>query len=136
MMCRSSRAWARVIDKLHAEGHELMIVSSNNNRNIRRSLKQHHLYKYFTDIYGNAGFSGKKRAIHRILWRNKLESKDAVYIGDEARDVIAAKAAGVVRVIAADWGFDQRDILASHSRRPSPISRMISSASSGSYNLG
>lgn len=103
----------RVIDQLHAEGHELLMVSSNNNRNIKRSLKQHHLYKYFTDVYGNAGFFGKKRAIRRILWRNSLDVKNAVYIGDEVRDVVAAKAAGI-RVIAASWGFDKREILESH----------------------
>lgn len=103
----------RVIDKLHAEGHELMIVSSNNRRNIRKFLKQHHLYKYFTDLYGDAGFFGKRRAIRRILKRNSLTSKEAWYIGDEARDVVAAKAADV-RVIAATWGFDHADILASH----------------------
>ena len=103
----------RVIDKLHAEGHELMIVSSNNNRNIKRSLKQHHLYKYFTDIYGNAGFFGKKRAIRRLLRRNSIQTKDAIYIGDEARDVIAAKAADI-RVIAAGWGFDHPEVLQSH----------------------
>jgi phosphoglycolate phosphatase-like HAD superfamily hydrolase len=103
----------KVIEQLHAEGHELMIVSSNNNRNIKRSLKQHHLYKYFTDIYGNAGFFGKRRAIRSILWRNSLQAKDTVYIGDEARDVVAAKAANV-RSIAASWGFDKAEILASH----------------------
>lgn len=100
----------RTIDKLHAEGHELMIVSSNNNRNIKRSLKQHHLHKYFTDIAGNAGFFGKRRAIRRILRRNSLRHEDAVYVGDEARDVIAAKEAGV-RIIAVSWGFDKRHIL-------------------------
>lgn len=105
---------SRVIDHLHAEGHTLMIVSSNNNRNIKRSLKQHHLYKYFTDIYGNAAFFGKKRAIKSVLWRNSIEADDAVYIGDEARDITAAKAAGI-RIISASWGFDQADILASHS---------------------
>lgn len=103
----------RVIDQLHAEGHELMIVSSNNNRNIRKSLKQHHLYKYFTDIYGNAGFFGKKRAIRRVLWRNSLDTKNAVYIGDEVRDIVGAHGAGI-RVIAASWGFDKREILESH----------------------
>lgn len=103
----------KVLEQLQAEGHQLMIVSSNNNRNIKRSLKQHHFYKYFTDIYGNAGFFGKKRAIRRILWRNSLDAKDAIYIGDEVRDVIAAKAAGI-RVVAAGWGFDKADILASH----------------------
>jgi phosphoglycolate phosphatase len=102
-----------VIDKLHAEGHELMIVSSNNSRNIRKFLKQHHLYKFFTDIYGDAGFFGKKRAIRRVLGRNHMEPEQAWYIGDEARDVVAAKAAGV-RVIAATWGFDHAHILAEH----------------------
>lgn len=101
----------KVIEQLQAEGHELVIVSSNNNRNIKKSLKQHHLYKFFTDLYGNAAFFGKKWAIRRVLKRNNLVAKDAVYIGDEARDVIAAKAAGI-RVIAASWGFDDRHILA------------------------
>lgn len=119
----------KVLDQLQAEGHQLMIVSSNNNRNIKRSLKQHHLYKYFTDIYGNAGFFGKKRAIRRILWRNRLDAKDAIYIGDEVRDVVAAKAAGI-RVIAAGWGFDKADILASHeptaiARSPQEIVRIL-----------
>jgi phosphoglycolate phosphatase len=102
-----------VIDKLHAEGHELMIVSSNNKRNIRKFLKQHHLYKYFADIQGDAGFFGKRRAIGKILRRNGLGSRDAWYVGDEARDVVGAKAADV-RVIAATWGFDHPEILAEH----------------------
>ncbi len=110
----------RIIDKLQAEGHQLMIVSSNNNRNIKRSLKQHHLYKYFTDIYGNAGFFGKKRAIRRVLWRNSIDATDAIYIGDEVRDVVAAKAAGI-RVIAAGWGFDHPEILETH--KPTAIAR-------------
>lgn len=103
----------RVIDHLQAEGHELMIVSSNNVHNIRKSLKQHHLYKFFTDIYGNAAFFGKRRAIRRVMWRNGLKAKDVVYVGDEVRDVVGAKSAGV-RVIAVSWGFDDREILASH----------------------
>lgn len=119
----------RVLDQLQSEGHDLLMVSSNNNRNIRKSLKQHHLYKYFTDIYGNAGFFGKKRAIGRILWRNSIDPKDAIYIGDEVRDVVAAKAAGI-RVIAASWGFDKREILESHeptaiADKPQDIIRII-----------
>jgi phosphoglycolate phosphatase len=104
----------KVLEQLQAEGHELAIVSSNNKRNIKKSLKQHHLYKYFTDVYGNAAFFGKKRAIRRLMRRNSLEAKDTMYIGDEARDIVAAKAAGI-RVISASWGFDERHILADHS---------------------
>ncbi len=102
-----------VIDKLHAEGHQLMIVSSNNRRNIRKFLKQHHLHKYFTDLYGDAGFFGKRRAIRRVLKRNQTDAAQAWYVGDEARDVVAAHAAEV-RVIAAGWGFDHPEILRQH----------------------
>ena len=103
----------KVIEQLHAEGHTLLIVSSNNSRNIKKFLRQHHLYKYFTDLYGGAGFFGKRRAIRTILWRNRLQPKDAWYIGDEARDIDAAKAAGI-RVISATWGFDEAALLAEH----------------------
>ncbi|HEX8227658.1 MAG TPA: HAD hydrolase-like protein [Candidatus Saccharimonadales bacterium] len=103
----------KVIQELHNEGHTLMIVSSNNGRNVRKSLKQHHLYKYFTDLYCNAGFFGKRRALRAIMWRNRVKPADAIYIGDEARDITAAKAAEI-RVIAVSWGFDKGDILASH----------------------
>lgn len=119
----------KVIEQLHAEGHALAIVSSNNTRNIRKFLKQHHLYKYFTDIYGGAGFFGKRRAIRSVLWRNRLKPEAAFYIGDEARDVEAAKAARV-RVIAVGWGFDQADVLAQHdptaiARAPQDIIRIL-----------
>ncbi len=103
----------KVIEQLHAEGHELLIVSSNNSRNIRRFLKQHHLYTFFTDMYGGAGFFGKRRAIRTILWRNHLKAETAVYIGDEVRDIDAARAAGV-RIISVSWGFDKPALIAEH----------------------
>jgi phosphoglycolate phosphatase-like HAD superfamily hydrolase len=122
----------KVIEQLHAEGHELLIVSSNNPRNIKRSLKQHHLYKFFTDIRGNAGFFGKRRAIRSVLWRNRLQPANAFYIGDEARDVVAAKAAQV-RPISVAWGFDRSDILAEHAplaiaHAPQDIIRILEEA--------
>lgn len=119
----------KVIEQLHAEGHTLAIVSSNNSRNIRKFLKQHHLYKHFTDIYGGAGFFGKRRAIRSVMRRNRIDPKDAWYIGDEARDVEGAKAAKV-RSIACSWGFDSADVLQSHNptslaRKPQDIIRIL-----------
>ena len=119
----------KVIEQLHNEGHELAIVSSNNSRNIKKFLHQHHLYKHFTDIYGGAGFFGKRRAIGSVLRRNSIQTKDAVYIGDETRDVIAAKAANI-RVIAVGWGFDLPALLAKHeptaiAAKPQDIVRVL-----------
>lgn len=102
----------RVIDELHAEGHELFVVSSNSKRNVRKFLKQHHLYKYFVDIRGNAGLLGKSHILKRLARANSFTIKDCIYIGDETRDVVAAKAVGM-RVIAVSWGFANTEFLES-----------------------
>ena len=103
---------SKVIEELHAEGHELFIVSSNSGRNVRKFLKQHHLYKYFVEVRGNAGLLGKSRAIKRAAWANSLKVHDCVYIGDETRDVLACKVINM-RIIAVSWGFANKDFLES-----------------------
>lgn len=94
----------RVLDRLHAEGHELFVVSSNSKRNVRKFLKKHHLYNHFVDVRGNAGLLGKSRILRRLARSNSFSIKDCLYVGDETRDVVAAKAVGM-RVIAVSWGF-------------------------------
>jgi phosphoglycolate phosphatase len=102
----------KVLDRLHAEGHELFVVSSNSKRNVRKFLKQHHLSKYFVEIRGNAGMFGKARILRGLVRSNGLAIKDCVYIGDETRDVVAAKAVSM-RVLAVSWGFANTDFLES-----------------------
>lgn len=101
----------KVIEELHAEGHELFVVSSNSRRNVRKFLKQHHLYKYFVDIRGNAGIFGKSGILRRLAHANSFHIDECVYIGDETRDVLASKAIDM-RVIAVTWGFASRSFLA------------------------
>lgn len=103
---------AKVIEELHAEGHELFVVSSNSKRNVKKFLKQHHLYKYFVEIRGNAGLIGKSRILNRLLRANSLDKKDCIYVGDETRDILATRVVGM-RVIAVSWGFANRDFLES-----------------------
>ena len=47
----------------------------------------------------------RRSAIRKILRREKIDTKDCAYIGDEVRDVEAAKKAGVTSV-AVGWGFN------------------------------
>lgn len=93
-----------VIRKLHAEGHELFVVSSNSLHNMRQFLHRHHLHTYFLKIYGGVGMFGKAPALRRLLREQNLALKDALYIGDEVRDVEAARELGL-RIIAVSWGF-------------------------------
>lgn len=98
------------IRKLNAEGHELFILSTNSVSNVHRFLHNQKLHTYFLEIYGGVGVFGKAPAIRRLLKENNFEAKDAIYIGDELRDVQAAHSVNL-RVIAVTWGFAQLQTL-------------------------
>jgi phosphoglycolate phosphatase len=95
---------ADTIRKLHAEGHELFILSSNNLHNVHRFLNRHKLQTYFLEIYGGVGLFGKAPALRRLIKEHNLILEDCVYVGDELRDVEAAQSIGL-RIIAVSWGF-------------------------------
>jgi phosphoglycolate phosphatase len=107
-----------VLEKLHAEGHELFIVSSNSVRNVRAFLRHHKLQTYFLEIYGGVGLFGKAPALRRLLKEHQLELKDTVYIGDELRDIEAAQSVKLP-VIAVTWGFARPSDL--EAQRPSAV---------------
>ncbi|HUD10308.1 MAG TPA: HAD hydrolase-like protein [Candidatus Saccharimonadales bacterium] len=94
----------KVIEQLHGEGHELFILSSNSSRNVRTFLHTHHLESHFVDVRGSVSLFGKARELKRMLRRNNLSNDKTWYVGDETRDIDAAKAA-IVRCIAVAWGF-------------------------------
>lgn len=100
-----------LIRKLYSEGHELFVLSSNSQDNVRLFLQQQKINKFFIEIYGNAGVFGKGQALKRLLNEQNLEINHAVYVGDELRDVEAAKSIGM-RAVAVSWGFASRKDLA------------------------
>lgn len=93
-----------VIKKLHAEGHELFIVSHNTVANVHAFLHHYNLHTFFLEIYGGVGLFGKAPALRKLLKDQKIEKENALYIGDEIRDVQASKSIGL-RVITVTWGF-------------------------------
>lgn len=100
-----------LIRKLHAEGHELFILSTNSVRNIHHFLHQQKLHTYFLEIYGGVGMLGKAAALRQLLQDQQIDKQRAVYVGDELRDVKAAKAIDL-RIVAVSWGFAGREELA------------------------
>ncbi len=99
-----------VIKKLHSEGHELFIVSSNSLRNIRSFLKHNHLREQIVEVYGGIEIFGKAPIIRELLNDHSISLNDAMSIGDEKRDLEAAKSVGI-RTIAVSWGFASMDDL-------------------------
>jgi len=93
-----------VIRRLHKEGAELYIVSSNSVHNIRSFLRRYELDDYFKAVRGGAGVLGKSSAIKRLMQRYSLSRATTWYVGDETKDVVAATASGIP-CLAVEWGF-------------------------------
>lgn len=92
------------LHELHKSKHQLFVLSSNNRRNINAFLRHNNLRGLFTRVYGGVGVFGKAPAMRRLLKAYKIDLKDAVYIGDELRDIEAAQYLKLP-IIAATWGF-------------------------------
>ncbi|MEM9568362.1 MAG: HAD hydrolase-like protein, partial [Cyanobacteria bacterium P01_E01_bin.34] len=73
-------------------------------------LRDRHLAHYFEIPCTEVSIFGKRRLLKRYLNRQRLSPADVTYIGDEARDINAARANGI-RAIAVAWGFSSRSIL-------------------------
>jgi phosphoglycolate phosphatase-like HAD superfamily hydrolase len=101
---------ADAIRQLKQEGYELHIISLNSEHNICKLLTEHQLSDCFTTIHGKARFRGKTHIVRRLMRQNRLSPKDIVYIGDEIRDVEAARKADV-RAIAVTWGYNNLHVL-------------------------
>lgn len=102
-----------VLKELQAANVPIFIMSSNSPGNIRGLLRRLGLEYYFTRIYGNVGIFGKAKTLRGIIARNKLVPADTFYIGDEGRDVEAARRVGL-KPISVTWGYNSRELLESH----------------------
>lgn len=104
---------AAIVRCLHAQ-NRLYIVSSNSRQNIMKYLQWHELDKYFIEVYGGASILGKAPKLNKLVRQEHLNPAETWYIGDEVRDVAAAKEVGV-HAAAVTWGYNSQDALKSTS---------------------
>ena len=95
---------------LKNSGYILGVATSNSPKNVRLFFEKYK-DRFFDFKQANIFAFGKHRALRRIGREQEVNLKNIYYVGDETRDVIAAKKAGV-NVIAVTWGFNNRKILA------------------------
>lgn len=94
-----------VLEELNACGFQLAIVSTNSEQNIRECLQNNQI-DVITEIICSNNMFGKNEDIKRFLKKHKLKESEVIYVGDEARDILAGKKSGV-KVIWVSWGYDQ-----------------------------
>lgn len=95
---------------LHEAGYELNIMTSNGPDGVRLFLDANHMGGMFANVYGNVGLFNKASAIQKMIKKRGLSKQNVYYIGDELRDVNAARRAGV-RCVPVAWGFQTAGIL-------------------------
>lgn len=99
-----------VLAALHRAGIHMGILSSNSEANIRTTLQANAAEGYFDFVVSCPRLFRKGRLLRRLIRRNGIARDRVLYIGDEVRDIIAARQAHVP-VAAATWGFHAEPLL-------------------------
>ncbi len=100
---------AQLIENLTQQGATLAIVSSNSEENIRCVLGPE-LTQRFAYLDAGVSLFGKAPRLRKAVRRLAVPAQQVIYIGDELRDLEAARQAGMACGLVT-WGFGQRDAL-------------------------
>lgn len=99
-----------VIASLNDAGVLMGILTSNSLENVKLWLIHNRLDLFFQFIRVESTFFSKKMVLAKTLKRYRIDRSQAVYIGDETRDIDAAKKVGI-RSMAVTWGYNSEGIL-------------------------
>ncbi len=100
----------QILHTLYKEGFSLGILTSNSEKNVINWLECHSIRQFFNFIAIESNYLGKKRVLKKILKANNINKQDAFYIGDETRDIEAARSCEV-HSVAVTWGFNSEKVL-------------------------
>lgn len=99
-----------VVLDLHQKGYDLYIFSNNTTTIIKKFLKYYSIDHCFKVVVGRRNLSSKSRALAKFLSKHQLQPNQTIYIGDEVKDILAARDNGI-QVISVNWGFNSSKIL-------------------------
>ncbi|MGB3401487.1 MAG: HAD-IA family hydrolase [Microcoleaceae cyanobacterium] len=99
--------------QLKNNGYSLYVLTSNSTENVNIFMQENQILELFSGIYSSSNLFGKHRKIRAILKQERIKPHQAVYVGDETRDIMAAKKANI-KAIAVSWGFNNSEVLSHH----------------------
>ncbi len=94
---------------LKQAGCTLGILTTNSRENVVEFLKYNDL-ELFDFVYSGRAVFGKSRLLKKLMKEKKIPHENPIYIGDEIRDMEAAKKAQV-RSIGVSWGYNTKNAL-------------------------
>ncbi|MBD2006262.1 MULTISPECIES: HAD-IA family hydrolase [Cyanophyceae] len=99
--------------ELKAQGNTLGIITSNSQDNVTLFLENNVFLEIFDFLYSAPTVFGKHKVINSFLKQHNIKQQDVIYVGDETRDIEAARKSNV-KAIAVTWGFNSKEVLAKH----------------------
>lgn len=98
-----------VLKELKKSGVRLGICTSNSKKNVKVFLKNNNM-EYFEFIYNSLDYFRKDRILEKAIRKFNLDKDSVTYVGDEVRDITAAKKAGI-KVASVTWGYNLESVL-------------------------
>ena len=90
--------------------YKIGILSSNSKEIINDTLKEYDIENLFEFVYSESSLFGKHSVLKRMCSKHNIDPLEVIYVGDEDRDIIAAKKANL-KSIAVTWGFNSKEKL-------------------------
>ncbi len=97
---------------LKRSGIALGILSSNSLENVARFLENNQI-NMFDFIQTTTKVWSKDTSLRKLMKQRGFSAQEVLYVGDEVRDITAAKRLGV-RVAAVTWGYNSSNALKKH----------------------
>jgi len=98
------------VRNIKGQGYRLAIITSNSRSNVNLFLKNNGMDQEFDFVYSGKSIFGKDKVFKRMFRKKNISSSEAIYIGDETRDIEACKHVGIP-IISVTWGMNNREIL-------------------------
>lgn len=100
---------SKTLLQLKADGFHMGIITTNSTKNVKKFLEAHGL-DIFDFVSSTSKIFGKGQSLKKLIKKKNFKVEHAYYVGDEIRDILAAKRAGI-KMIAVTWGFNSKKVL-------------------------
>lgn len=129
-----------VLQTLYEANITLGILSSNSASNVNAWLARYNIQNMFTWIHSGSSYFGKTSGLKKMIKQHHLDASKTFYVGDETRDVEAAKKCRT-KSIAVLWGLNSEATLTAEqpdfiARTPADILEIVLSDAAGFNNPG
>jgi len=100
----------KLLRDLKAKGYKIAIVSTNSQENIHKVMGEE-LIKLNDYFAAGVSMFGKESKLIKVLKLSGIKKEEAIYIGDEIRDIKASQRIGLA-IGAVTWGYNAAEALA------------------------